>query len=115
MRVLRSTTSLSDRRAPSLEVIDDGGVAAGNGGNCRRDCKIGLIEEAKYERNQGRRDANADFEQTVHPQRIRRAMLQAVDAQSIATTNATTGQTFRKGTLRVMVVASTPRRWPRRS
>ncbi len=39
-------------------------------------------------------------------QRIRRAMSQAIDPESIATSNATTGQEFRNGTLRVMVVAS---------
>jgi eukaryotic-like serine/threonine-protein kinase len=39
-------------------------------------------------------------------QRIRRAMLHAIDAQSIADAAATTGQAFRRGALRVVVVAS---------
>jgi serine/threonine protein kinase len=39
-------------------------------------------------------------------QRIRRAMSQAIDPESIAASNAATGQEFRKCALRVMVVAS---------
>lgn len=39
-------------------------------------------------------------------QRIRRAMSQAIDPASIAASSATTGQEFREGLLRVMVVAS---------
>ena len=39
-------------------------------------------------------------------QRIRRAMSQAIDPESIAASNAATGQEFRSGALRVMVVAS---------
>jgi eukaryotic-like serine/threonine-protein kinase len=39
-------------------------------------------------------------------QRIRRAMSQALDSESIATSSAATGQEFRKSALRVVVVAS---------
>jgi eukaryotic-like serine/threonine-protein kinase len=39
-------------------------------------------------------------------QRIRRALSQAIDPESIKASNATSGQVFRKGALRVMVVAS---------
>lgn len=39
-------------------------------------------------------------------QRIRRAMSQAIDPQSIAASKSATGQQFRQGALRVMVVAS---------
>src|SRR4029077_19543211 len=39
-------------------------------------------------------------------QRIRRAMSQAIDPESIRESNAATGQEFRPGAVRVMVVAS---------